>query len=125
MATNTPAVWSFIKATPYSAVYGIAGGALAILPAVLDFSDAPTFAQLVPGPLKTEIKRRLGTLQHANLNEKSERLRVYTVSGQVAAESPSLNHTIAWVANGISGTVSDEGAGDLLLEIRFVHSKKR
>ena len=132
MATS----WKFIKATPYTAVYRINGGPIGQGgPGIVDYTDAPTLANLVPGPLKTEITRRLGSLNALNLYLNSSRVRITYVDGIADPDGLWMTmrqgaQTIAWTGNGLTATLQAvpgaEGAADnIYVEIKFQHSRKR
>jgi hypothetical protein len=122
--------WTFIKGTPYSAVYMFSGGDSGS--GALDFN--PTMkGQLAAGPLKAELARLAATssLNTLNLNLDSARVRIYYVSGLTSPSPLALTipdefalywSTTGLVATGAFGEILSE---QIVIEIRFVHSKKR
>lgn len=126
MAASTA---TFIKATSYSAVYKI-DGASGGDPVFIDYTDAPTLANLASGPLKAEIVKRLGALGALNLNgTASGRVRIYLVVGVDDFIIINDSMSVQWVANGIEAVADEGGEGqspsDYYIEIRFQHSEDR
>lgn len=125
--------WTLLKATPHSACYELAGGGGPDAPGVLDYSDAPTFAALVPGPYKNFIRKNLGFLDALNLSDagdtgpRKRRIRMYQVSGAPLSEvNLDFSYTLTWNANGLTATLSSgEGEAVRRIEIRFIHSSRR
>ena len=120
----TPTTFSFIKSTPCSVVYNIAAGVGA---GTIDFDPAMK-ANMVAGPLKTELARRNGSLNQLNLDLDSSRVRIYYVTGIDSAQVVPAGSQIivAWTTTGLSATIPNGEVGQsLLIEIRFEHSEKR
>ncbi len=128
------ATFTLLKSTPYTATYLIAGDGTGDA-GTLDYSNAPTYAALRPGPYKTQIRKWLGSLGVLNVDDatpgtafRKRRIRVYRVAGQAAAEGdPSGAYTLQWVANGLQavGIANDGGALNVVIEIRLIHSSRR
>lgn len=120
---------TLVKSTAYSAVYHVTSGN--DNPAVINYTDAPTLAALVAGPYKAEVKLRAaaGTLDKANLDQNaSPRIRIYyPLAISDLTQLPIGAFTVAWTTTGLSITLPGEGEGaqDLYIEIRFIHSARR
>lgn len=119
---------TLLKSTPYSAVYQAetaAGGEVF----TIDYTDAPTMAELVPGPYKYQIRQWLGSLDHVNGNDASNRprrIRIYQVSGLAAEEVSTPSYSIIWVPNGLQISFPEgEQEARYFIEIRFIHSSRR
>jgi len=124
--TFTPLAHS---ATPYSIAYRLTAGED---PATLAYE--PTMkAQLVPGPLKTELARRAADttsgLSTLNLDANGgARVRIYIVSALNVKLLMRFNDfKLAWSKTGLGFEASYEGVNpeDLVIEIRFIHSSRR
>jgi hypothetical protein len=120
---------TFIHATPFSAVYKV-DGASGNDPVLIDYTDAPTLAHLVAGPLKAEIVKRLGALTALNLNgTASGRVRIYLVTGISDFIICNDGLGVQWVANGLQVFADEGGEGqspsDFYIEVRFQHSEDR
>ena len=123
------ASWTFLKGTPYTAVYRVDGGSTLALP----FN--PTMrGQLHEGPLKAELARlaAVNDLESLNLDDENRRVRIYFVSaldGNYTQTMPGGNaFYLSWTATGLifgGGYDAESGAAQLLIEIRFIHSAKR
>jgi hypothetical protein len=116
------AVWAVQKATPYSLVYKITGGATqGNLPAATMLTDA------VPGPLETLIRKLNATnkLNYLNLDAAlSSRVRVRLVTGINFAQTlPPTAINVQWWTNGMTADVP--AASQLFVEIRFAQSVER
>jgi hypothetical protein len=125
---------TLLKSTAYTAVYRVVSAGQTADAALIDYSDAPTLAALLPGPYRYRIKKMLGSLDLLNINNADRRsrcIRIYRVSGSSVEElrpATENNHTITWVANGLQITqaVGAESAPqNLFIEIRFIHSARR
>jgi hypothetical protein len=125
---------TLIKSTQYTAVYRIVSAVPTVDPALIDYSDAPTLAALVPGPYRYQVKKMLGSLAALNLDStdrRARRIRIYRVMGIGTEElDPAVddNYIITWVANGLQvtlGTAAESGPQNLFIEIRFIHSSRR
>lgn len=122
-----PATFTLLKATPYSASYIVDGGDGS--EGILDYSG-PAFLDLVSGPLRTTVRRRLGSLGSLDLTSGTgSPVSIYFPTGVNQTYSTSFNHLIHWVANGLSVTLSDSAGGEFttktIIEIRFRHSRER
>ena len=120
---------TLLKSTQYTAVYHVAAADTAVDPAVVDYTDGPTMAALIPGPYKYRIKKMLGSLTALNIDNADKRgrcVRIYRVSGINLLETAPQEYTVVWTANGLQFTLHDEAkASDLFIEIRFIHSSRR
>ena len=117
------------SATPYSIAYRLTAGED---PATLVYE--PTMkAQLVPGPLKTELARRAADttsgLSTLNLDANGgARVRVYIVSAlDDMVLGATTDFTLAWLKTGLyfDAPIGMYGRQDLVIEIRFIHSSRR
>jgi hypothetical protein len=127
MATIT--TFTFLKSTPCSVVYRLEGGTDAGpgTAGTRDF-DPTMKAEMVAGPLKSELARRNGVLDQLNLNVNSARVRIYKVTGLDVVQAIPASVTLAWTTTGLTATLPTiaEGVTDkLFIEIRFEHSVKR
>lgn len=120
----TPTTFVFIKSTPFSVVYNVQSG---VGTGTIDF-DPTMKANMVAGPLKSELARRNGHLDQLNLENDSSRVRIYYVTGIDATQMIPAGSmvSLAWTTTGLSASIPDGEAGqNLLIEIRFKHSDNR
>jgi hypothetical protein len=108
------------KATPYSLVYKLVGGATA--GAIAPQTDA------VPGPLKAFLKRlaaanAMATLNLDNASVRSRTVRIRHIEGSTDAQTVPGTRILVWTAAGLAVTTAVGSTSQI--EIRLAQSVER